>query len=165
MPNWYELTGDEVLSYWQSDPDQGLSPVVVRGRLKQFGYNHLREGKRVSMPSIFLSQFQDFMVVVLLAAVLLSGLLGQWDDALTIFAIVIINALLGFIQEYRAERSLEALKELRAPQARCGGWGKQGLYLLPNLSRGILLNLKPVTGCRPMADCSLSIAWNVMRPP
>ncbi|MDI9568868.1 MAG: cation-translocating P-type ATPase [bacterium] len=150
LPNWYELTGDEVLSYWQSDPDQGLSPVVVRGRLKQFGYNHLREGKRVSMPSIFLSQFQDFMVVVLLAAVLLSGLLGQWDDALTIFAIVIINALLGFIQEYRAERSLEALKELRAPQARCRRLGETRLIPASELVPGDIIELE--AGDRVPAD-------------
>ncbi len=159
MSYWHNLTRDEVLGYWQSDPEQGLSPVVVKRRLKQFGYNHLREGKRVSAYAIFLSQFQDFMVVVLLVAVLLSGLLGQWDDAFTILAIVVINAFLGFIQEYRAERSLEALKQLGAPQARCRRMGEVRGLPASELVPGDIIELEP--GDRVPADGRLLFVNNL----
>lgn len=158
-PTWHNLTGDEVLKYWQSDPEQGLSPGVVKRRRKQFGYNHLREGKRASMFRIFLAQFEDFMVVVLLVAVLLSGLLGQWDDAFTILAIVVLNAFLGFIQEYRAERSLEALQELEAPQARCRRLGETIILPAAELVPGDIIELE--AGDRVPADGRLLLANNL----
>jgi Ca2+-transporting ATPase len=67
---------------------------------------------------LFLNQFKDFMVLVLLAATAVSGLLGEYADAVAILIIVVVNAILGFIQEYRAERSMEALRQLAAPEAR-----------------------------------------------
>lgn len=66
----------------------------------------------------FLNQFKDFMVLVLVGATLISGLLGEYLDAITIIAIIIMNGILGFVQEFRAERSLRALKELSAPNAK-----------------------------------------------
>ncbi|MDD2421837.1 MAG: cation-translocating P-type ATPase [Heliobacteriaceae bacterium] len=96
----------------------GLSHQAARQRLMNYGYNVLRSKARVPLWLRFLAQFKDFMILVLLAATGVSLLLGEIADAVTILAIVFLNAVLGFIQEYRAERSLEALKKLAAPEAR-----------------------------------------------
>ena len=87
----------------------------------------MEEGEKQSALLLFFSQFKDFMVLVLLAATLISGLLGEYIDAIAIIAIVIINGFLGFFQERKAEKSLQALKELSAPQVhvlRDGQWMK-----------------------------------------
>ncbi|MCH6268930.1 calcium-translocating P-type ATPase, SERCA-type, partial [Neobacillus citreus] len=105
----------------------GLSAEEVKKRVKQYGLNELEEGEKQSALLLFFSQFKDFMVLVLLAATLISGLLGEYIDAIAIIAIVIINGFLGFFQERRAEKSLQALKELSAPQVsvlRDGKWIK-----------------------------------------
>ncbi len=95
-----------------------MSPDKIEQGLIKYGYNILKEKKKTSPVVIFLNQFRDFMVMVLLGATLLSGLLGEYTDAFVIMGIVLVNAVLGFVQEFRAERSLEALRELTAPSAR-----------------------------------------------
>ncbi len=95
----------------------GLSSTTAEKHLKAYGLNQLDQSEGISPISLFLSQFKDFMVIVLLIATLISGLLGEYTDAVTIIAIVIVNAILGFTQEYRAEKSLKALKEMAAPNA------------------------------------------------
>ena len=104
-----------VLRQLNVDQSMGLSVPEVSIRAKQYGVNRLAELSRPSLLVSFLRQFQDFMVMVLLGATLISALLGETVDALAILAIVLCNALLGFIQEYKAERSLEALQDLAAP--------------------------------------------------
>lgn len=124
---WHEMRSDEVMDTIHSDRDVGLTNKEVLKRTEKFGLNELKEADRPSAMIIFLSQFKDFMVLVLLAATLISGLLGEYIDAIAIIAIVIVNGVLGFFQERRAERSLEALKELSAPQVtvlREGKWEK-----------------------------------------
>lgn len=111
----------------QADLEKGLSPEEVKTRQKQFGPNEIQEGERPSLIILFFSQFKDFMIIVLLLATLISGLLGEYIDALAIISIVLLNGILGFFQEYRAERSLAALKELSAPTSfvkRDGKWQK-----------------------------------------
>jgi len=93
----------------------GLSSKEAEKRIKRFGLNELQHKKKVSPVLIFLSQFNDFMVWVLLGATIVSGIMGDTADAITIIIIVIVNAILGFIQEFRTEKSLEALKNLAAP--------------------------------------------------
>ena len=95
----------------------GLSEKEAEKRLLEYGHNELMERKKASAISIFFSQFKDFMVMVLLAATLISFSLGETIDAIAIVIIVVMNAVLGFIQEYRTEKSLEALKDLSAPHA------------------------------------------------
>jgi len=122
---WYQMETDEVERKINTDASMGLSEKDVKQRQKQFGYNELQEAERPSAILLFLAQFKDFMVVVLLAATLISGLLGEYIDAIAIIAIVLINGFLGFFQERKAERSLHALKELSAPQVhvhRDGNW-------------------------------------------
>ncbi|KIL41143.1 ATPase [Gordoniibacillus kamchatkensis] len=115
---WYQMTAEEALDAQQVDPRSGLPWEEARSRQERSGRNELSEGKKVSPVTLFLGQFKDFMVLVLMGATLISGLLGEYLDAITIVAIIFMNGILGFIQEFRAERSLRALKELSAPSAK-----------------------------------------------
>ncbi|WP_141431243.1 calcium-translocating P-type ATPase, SERCA-type [Bacillus sp. 03113] len=113
---FHEMDINEVENALQTNYAAGLTEEEVRIRRKEFGYNELDEGEKQSALLLFFSQFKDFMVLVLLAATLISGLLGEYVDAIAIIAIVVVNGFLGFFQERKAEKSLEALKELSAPQ-------------------------------------------------
>lgn len=93
----------------------GLTSKEAERRINEYGFNELQEAKKTSAIRIFLSQFNDFMVWVLLGATIISSIMGDKADAVTIIIIVIVNAVLGFIQEFRTEKSLEALKNLAAP--------------------------------------------------
>ncbi|WP_040204908.1 calcium-translocating P-type ATPase, SERCA-type [Neobacillus jeddahensis] len=124
---FHEMKIDQVEKALETDFSSGLSQEEVKQRIKVQGLNELEEGEKQSALLLFFSQFKDFMVLVLLAATLISGLLGEYIDAIAIIAIVIINGCLGFYQERRAEKSLQALKELSAPQVmvlRDGKWVK-----------------------------------------
>jgi P-type Ca2+ transporter type 2C len=124
---WHTLATNEVAKETNTNITRGLTTEEAKKRLKRFGYNELTEAKKQSVLLLFLNQFKDFMVLVLLAATVISGLLGEYVDAIAIIVIVIMNGLLGFFQERRAEKSLEALKKLSAPQAtvlRDGEWVK-----------------------------------------
>jgi len=117
----------EVAEVLNTDFTEGLVEKEVSNRQKQHGLNALEEGEKPSALLLFFNQFKDFMVLVLLGATLISGLLGEVVDAIAIIAIVVINAFLGFFQERKAEKSLDALKELSAPQVmvlREGSWVK-----------------------------------------
>lgn len=121
------MNRQEVEKALNTNLSSGLTSKEAKQRLNQYGYNELDEGEKQSALMLFFSQFKDFMVLVLLAATLISGLLGEYIDAIAIIAIVILNGFLGFFQESRAEKSLQALKELSAPQAsvlRDGTWMK-----------------------------------------
>ncbi len=124
---FHEMNETEIKQAMGANEATGLINDEVEKRRKQFGFNELNEGEKQSALLLFFSQFKDFMVLVLLAATLISGLLGEYIDAVAIIAIVMINGLLGFFQERKAERSLHALKELTAPQVsvlRNGDWIK-----------------------------------------
>jgi Ca2+-transporting ATPase len=112
------MSEEEVLRHFDVSLEKGLTSEKIQRALKKNGHNVLKEKKKTSPLVIFLYQFRDFMVLVLLGATLLSGLLGEYTDAMVIIGIVLVNAILGFVQEFRSERSLEALKELTAPSAR-----------------------------------------------
>jgi len=114
--NWHSLAAADCLKLLDSSPS-GLTAAEVQERRDKVGWNQLVEGEKVSLLTIFFNQFRDFMIIVLLVATLISGLLGEYTDAITIVAIIILNGVLGFVQEVRAERSLAALKELTAPMA------------------------------------------------
>ncbi|WDL97421.1 calcium-translocating P-type ATPase, SERCA-type [Alicyclobacillus sp. ALC3] len=114
--NWHSLAVKDCLSLLESAPS-GLTEEQVRQRRAKHGLNQLAEGKQVSLLTVFFNQFRDFMIIVLIAATLISGLLGEYTDAITIIAIIVLNGILGFVQEVRAERSLSALRELTAPMA------------------------------------------------
>lgn len=114
---WHTLTGDQALELQGSDPEAGLASAEAVRRLEVVGPNRLREKPPTPKWKVFLSQFQDFMIYVLLAAVLISAYEGQVVEAIAIMAILLINGVLGFVQEYRAEQALEALKKMSAATA------------------------------------------------
>jgi len=115
---WYQKSAEETLQSLDTHPGKGLTAKAAAERLERHGWNELSEGKTVSPITLFLNQFKDFMVLVLMGATLISGLLGEYLDAITIVAIILMNGVLGFVQEFRAEKSLRALKELSAPGAK-----------------------------------------------
>jgi P-type Ca2+ transporter type 2C len=116
MPNWHAMPTGAVLEQVKTSR-QGLSVAEAQRRLAEYGPNALTEGRRRSPLWMFVDQFKDFMILVLLLAAVISGLIGEVTDTLAIIAIVIVNAVIGFIQEYRAERAMEALKAMAAPHA------------------------------------------------
>ena len=114
---WYQLGIEDTLAK-QGSSFQGLSVEESQQRLQQYGPNELKEGKRITPLGIFLNQFKDFMILVLIAAAIISGFLGDIIDTIAIVAIVIINAIIGFVQEYRAERAMQALRQMSAASAK-----------------------------------------------
>lgn len=120
MSEWREhaLALETVLEHWGSDAGRGLSEEVAAERLQKFGPNRLEEIGRVSPWRQFASQFTEFIILVLIGAAFVSGLLQEWTDAIAILVIVLLNGILGFVQQHRAERALEALKKMAAPLAR-----------------------------------------------
>src|SRR5690625_4509085 len=125
--NWYQMNEEQVKETLSVNQEHGLTSKQVKQREKLYGPNELIESKPLSKWIIFFKQFQDFMVLVLLAATLIAGLLGEYIDAIAIIIIVLVNGFIGFFQEQKAEKSLEKLKELSAPIAnvlRDGEWRK-----------------------------------------
>ncbi|AGL02388.1 calcium-transporting P-type ATPase, PMR1-type [Desulfoscipio gibsoniae] len=119
MPEiWQTLSAEETALRLEVDTVRGLTDGEAHSRMERVGPNVLERGPDMAMWQMFLNQFKDFMVLVLLAATAISGFLGEWSDAVTISIIVLLNAILGVVQEYRAERSMEALRELASPEAR-----------------------------------------------
>lgn len=115
--NWYNQDEKSVEQTLQTHMENGLSWKEAQKRFEKVGPNQLQDQSTISAFALLMNQFKDFMVLVLLIATFISGLLGEYMDAITIIAIVVLNAILGFIQEFRAEKSLHALKELTAPTA------------------------------------------------
>ncbi|MCM0650425.1 calcium-translocating P-type ATPase, SERCA-type [Clostridium swellfunianum] len=130
---------------------RGLTKSEAEKRLSVYGLNQLENKKRISPIQIFLSQFNDFIVWVLIAATVISGIMGEKADAITILIIVIMNSVLGFIQEFKTERSLEALKKLAAPTCKVIRDGKLQVVNAELLVPGDLIVLE--SGDRIPADC------------
>lgn len=139
---------------------RGLTKEEAEKRLKRYGPNQLQRKKSISPIQIFLSQFNDFMVWVLLAATIISGLLGEKADSITILVIVIMNGILGFLQEYRTEKSLEALKKMAAPTAKVKRDNKVEVINAEQIVIGDIVILE--SGDRIPADCILLESSNVM---
>ncbi|GIM47520.1 calcium-transporting ATPase [Collibacillus ludicampi] len=149
---WHSMSVQECLQK-QEVKLSGLTEDDVYARREQYGENRLAEGEQKSLLTLFLDQFRDFMILVLLGATLISGLLEEYTDAITIIAIVIVNGFLGFFQEVRAERSLASLKELSAPTARVIREGKKRVIPAAELVPGDIIELE--AGDRVPADLRL----------
>lgn len=137
----------------ERDLYDGLTQAEAARRLKKYGPNKLEKKSNVSPIKIFISQFNDFIVWVLIVATIISGFMGEKADAITILIIIVMNAILGFIQEYKTEKSLEALKELAAPTAKVIRNGIMKVINAEELVVGDLLILE--SGDRIPADCML----------
>jgi len=150
---YYALKSDEVLKSLQTS-HEGLSEYEAKRRLEQFGHNELREEKRVTPLSIFLDQFKSILVIILIIAALISGfILREFVDTAVILAIVLMNATLGFYQEYRAEKAVEALKRMVAPMARVIRENRERLIPSKELVPGDIIILE--AGDRIPADARL----------
>lgn len=118
MDKWYRYSADEAVQKLQTGIDVGLTPEEAAERLERYGPNELEETGKRTLRHMIVDQFKDFMVLILLAAAAISGILGEFADTLVILAIVILNAVLGVIQENKAEKSLAALKKMASPTAK-----------------------------------------------
>ncbi|GEC91945.1 calcium-translocating P-type ATPase, SERCA-type [Brevibacillus brevis] len=150
---WYTLAAADVTEALHSDAAQGLTQQEAERRLAKQGANQLAEQKRKPLYSVFVDQFKDFMVLILFIATLISYFLGEYLDAIAIIAIILINGILGFIQEAKAERSLQALKELASPMARVIRGGHISMIPASRLVPGDLVQLE--AGDRVPADLRL----------
>ncbi|HEU5338547.1 MAG TPA: HAD-IC family P-type ATPase, partial [Sulfuricaulis sp.] len=135
-PAWYQLPALEAAQRLRTDPDQGLGENEVSQRREYFGTNEIREGRRRGPLSMLFGQFTDFMILVLIAAAMISGLIGDVVDTIVILAIVILNAVIGFVQEFRAERAIAALKQMAALQAQVRRDGRARLIPAAELVPG-----------------------------
>ena len=141
-PKYYSVSPDEAAGLLKSDPKHGLTAVEAAKRLAEHGPNQLKGKKGISPLTIFIEQFQDFIVWVLIGAALVSGFLQEWVDASAIIAIVILNSILGFIQEYRAEKSLAALKKLSSPASKVIRGGRLEIVPSAQIVPGDLIELE-----------------------
>jgi P-type Ca2+ transporter type 2C len=116
MTDWYRLSSEETTRELKTDLQQGLTQAEVEQRQEQYGLNELIDRGRKSPWLILWEQLTGIMVVILIVSAVISILLGEWTDAIVILIIVVLNALLGFTQEYRAEQAMAALKRMAVPQ-------------------------------------------------
>jgi len=156
--NWYNLEAFETIVSLNSTPS-GLSHEEAKKRLAQFGPNELVEKEKISPWKIFIEQFKSFLIIILLIATILSAILGEVADAIVIFVIVLFACVLGFIQEYRAERAMEALKGMAAPAASALRDGEETEIPARELVPGDITLLR--TGDRIPADARLIEAVNL----
>ena len=117
MKEWYQQTKEEILSQFQVT-DQGLTSSQAEKILAEKGENVLEEGKRKSTLQVFLEQFCDLLVVILIIAALISMVSGNVESTVVILAVIILNAILGTVQHAKAEKSLDSLKSLSSPNAK-----------------------------------------------
>lgn len=118
MSEWYAQTKEEVVAALQTNAESGLTSAEAAARLEQYGPNELEDRGVKSRWRILLEQFTEIMVVILIVAAIISYALGELTDAIVILAIVVMNALLGYSQEYRAEQAIAALKKMAVPTVR-----------------------------------------------
>jgi len=130
VSTWWNQSPENVCHNLQTDLHKGLSSEEAERRYQKFGPNQLPEQKRVSPLTLLISQFSSFIVWTLIVAAFIAGFLGEWIDATAIGVIVILNALLGFFQEYGAEKSLAALRKMATPFSKVIRDGK--LQTLPS---------------------------------
>ncbi|HOJ27537.1 MAG TPA: cation-translocating P-type ATPase [Spirochaetota bacterium] len=114
--NWHTMSVEDAFTFLKTSY-KGITQEEAQVRLNAYGFNELKEKKKMTPLMMLLHQFTDFMILVLIAAALLSGLLGELSDTIAIIVIVVLNAIIGFVQEYRAEKAMEALKKMAAPLA------------------------------------------------
>ncbi|MGB3943060.1 MAG: cation-translocating P-type ATPase [Candidatus Manganitrophaceae bacterium] len=113
---WHQKSITQTVEELDSSSN-GLSALEAKTRLEKYGVNLLKEKKRRSPFMMFLDQFKDVMILVLIAAAVISGIIGDATDTIAIVVIVVLNATIGFVQEYRAEKAIAALKKMAAPGA------------------------------------------------
>jgi len=155
---WYSSSPDALAAALHTSFDRGLSDREAQQRLQQEGLNELPEAQPLSLLKLFFSQFTSVIVWVLVGAAVISGLLEDWLDAAAILAIVLLNGVLGFVQEFRAERSLAALRKMSVATARVFRDGVLRSIPARELVSGDLIYLE--AGDRIPADARLIYTTN-----
>ncbi|MBG0967341.1 cation-translocating P-type ATPase [Bacillus sp. SRB1LM] len=117
MSNWYSKTKDQTLIDLETNEQHGLTDEIVNERLKQYGFNELATKRKRTLWQRIFAQINDVLVYVLIIAALISAFVGEWADASIIALVVILNAVIGVVQESKAEQALEALKKMATPKA------------------------------------------------
>ncbi|MDD1757913.1 MAG: HAD-IC family P-type ATPase, partial [Methanotrichaceae archaeon] len=138
---WHSMTADETLTSLDSGPN-GLSSADAARRLEEHGLNQLESPSKPSPLKIFLSKFKDYLTLVLIFAAIISFIAGETTNAYVILIIVLLVALIGFFQEYKAERAMEALRDMVAPEADVIRDGKIGSILAAELVPGDIIYLE-----------------------
>jgi P-type Ca2+ transporter type 2C len=154
MKNWWHQNIQQAVAALGTDAAEGLSPAEIAPRRGEYGPNRLTEAPPRGPWKIFFEQFKDFMIWVLFGAALVSGFLKEWVDAVAIVAIIILNAVLGLVQEYRAERSLLALRRMASPTSRVVRGGERMSIAAGDLVPGDLIELE--AGDNVPADARVS---------
>jgi len=150
---WHSMEASQILREMDSGPHQGLTGDKVKNRLEKYGYNELKREEKVSPYTIFIKQFRNILIIILLIAIILSFFIGEVVDAVIIGLIVLFSAILGFTQEYRAERALEALKKMLSPTITVLREGREEEISSRELVPGDILLLK--AGDKIPADARL----------
>lgn len=162
---WYTKELNQVLRELKTNKQMGLSEDEAQKRLEQYGPNNLKEKKKESLFIKFIKEFNDFMIITLIVAAIISAVVsklnGEADyfDSIIIIAIVIFNAIMGLIQEEKAEKSLEALKKMTAPNAKVRRNGKIMEINSSNVVPGDIVILE--AGNYVPADCRLIDSYNL----
>ena len=117
MKNVYQMSEENLLKQFESSLD-GLTTIEVKQRFEKYGENALKEGKKKTGLQIFAEQFKDLLVVILIAAAVISMISGNVESTIVIFVVLILNAVLGTVQYLKAEKSLDSLKALSSPHAK-----------------------------------------------
>lgn len=157
--NWYALPGEVILQELTADLTRGLGEAEAARRLVEYGPNELQAAHQVSSWRILREQFQNVLIVILLIATLLSGILGHGVEAVAIAVIVLFAVLLGFVQEYRAEHAIQALRQMAAPLATVFREGRELSIPAREVVPGDLILLR--TGDKIPADARLFEAVNL----
>lgn len=155
-PAWHALSAEQASQALGCDPARGLSTDEATARLARIGPNALAEAPRRPGWRRFLDQFASLLILILIAAAVLAGLLGDIEDAVVIGIVVLLNASLGFIQENRAERALAALRDMLSPSARVRRDGEEQVVDAASLVPGDVLLLE--AGERIAADARVVVA-------
>ena len=141
-PVWHTLAAAAAAQKLESDLDRGLASDEAARRLDREGPNEIRERGRRSVFNMAVSQFTDFMILVLIAAAFVSGFIGDAEDTFVILAIVLLNAAIGFAQDYRAERAMAALKSLAALKATVVRGGRRHVIAAAGIVPGDIVLLE-----------------------
>jgi Ca2+-transporting ATPase len=159
MTEWHTLETQDAIHQIDSNLESGLTAVEAARRLEEYGQNELVERAGRSAWSILLEQFTGIMVVILIISAVISAILGETIDAIVIMVIVVLNAVLGFVQEYRAERAMAALKRMAVPHVRVRRDGRLQEVTALSLVPGDIIQLE--TGNSVPADARLVESANL----
>src|SRR3989344_5750238 len=165
MREWYKMSAADALKALETNA-KGLRATEATSRLQKYGLNELQEAKKTPSWVLFLNQFRDILVIILIAAVIISAVLREFLEAFVILIVIVLNAIFGFVQERRAENALEALKKLSSQKARVLRDGKTEIIDSKELVPGdiIILNVgdKVPADCRVIEEFNLKVDESVL---